>query len=354
LSPDQLLLLCWVVFSFIPELPHPAPILAGPQGSNKSTFQKVLKELIDPSSVQAQANPNGLNDFIQTASHHWFLVLDNLSHLSEWLSDAICRVITGGGFTKRELYSDDSDVIYDFKHIVGLNGINLVVEKADLLDRSLIFNLKRSKQFTKEEIFWATFEERKPYILGGIFNTLVKACGLIATIPEPEDNFRMADFAHWGSAIAQALGFNSKDFIEAYKTNVSKQNQEALDASPVGMALIEFMSDKNQWTGTPTDLLNEFEKLTEQLHININSKLWPKDARWVWRRITDILPNLEAEKIKASQSRDKQRFITLKKTPEDQPASNSELLVEPIRPQTDITDDSDIILGKEMESELPF
>jgi hypothetical protein len=354
LSHDQLLLLCWVVFSFIPDLPHPAPILAGPQGSNKSTFQKALKELIDPSSVQAQASPSSLNEFIQIASHHWFLVLDNLSHLSEWLSDAICRVITGGGFTKRELYSDDSDVIYDFKHIIGLNGINLVVEKADLLDRSLIFNLKRSKQFTKEETFWAKFEERKPYILGGVFEILVKTLNIIKTLPEPEDNFRMADFAHWGSAIAQALGFKAQDFIEAYKANVSKQNQEALDASPVGIALIEFMSDKDEWIGTATDLLNEFEKLADPLHININSKLWPKDARWVWRRITDILPNLEAEKIKATQSRDKQRFITLKKTSEDQLASKSELLIEPITHHPDITDNNDIILGKEIESELPF
>lgn len=314
LSPEQKLLLCWTVFSFIPDLPHPAPILAGPQGSNKSTFQKVLKELIDPSSVLAQTSPSGVNDFIQTSSHHWFLVLDNVSHLPEWLSDTICIVITGGGFSKRELYSDDADVIYDFKHIVGINGINLVVDKADLLDRSLIFNLKRTNKFTTEKVFWAKFEEREPYILGGIFDVLVKTLNQIANTPEPTEPFRMADFAHYGSVIAHALGFDSKDFIEAYKANISRQNQEALDASPVGVALLEFMSNRENWVGTPTDLLNELEKLTEQLHINPKHKLWPKDARWVWRRINEILPNLETENIKATQSRDKQRLITLQKT----------------------------------------
>ena len=351
LSPEQKLLLSWVVFSFVPDLPHPARILAGPQGSNKSTFQKVLKELIDPSSVQAQTTPNGVDDFIQTSSHHWFLVLDNVSHLSESLSDTICRVITGGGFSKRELYSDDSDVIYDFKHIIGINGINLVVEKADLLDRSLIFNLKRTNNFTTEKVFWSKFEERKQYILGGVFDVLVKTIRLLNKTPEPSEHFRMADFAHWGSVIVQSLGFDSSDFVEAYKANVSRQNEEAIDASPVGIALIEFMSSQEEWIGTATELLTELEKLAEKLHINIKSKIWPKDARWVWRRIVDILPNLESEKIRAFQNRDKQRFITLQKIKDEKP----ELLIERIESSDDISDDIDNILrGEDLGEGLPF
>lgn len=346
-SFEQKLLLCWVVFSFVPDLPHPAPILFGPQGSNKSTFQKVLKELIDPSSVQAQTIPNGVDDFIQVSSHHWFLVLDNVSRLSEALSDTICRVITGGGFSKRELYSDDSDVVYDFKHIIGINGINLVPDKADLLDRSLIFNLKRTNNFTTEKVFWAKFEARKQYILGAIFDVLVKTLELIETTPEPSEPFRMADFAHWGTAIAQALGFDSKDFIEAYKANISRQNQEAIDASPVGIALIQFLSDKDSWTGTATELLTELEKLAEQLHIDTGGKLWPKDARWVWRRINEILPNLETEDIRASQSRDKQRLITLQK--------NDDIVDEVSQPQSDNNDNTDNIIDALMGEEgLPF
>lgn len=350
LSPEQKLLLCWTVFSFIPDLPHPAPILAGPQGSNKSTFQKVLKELIDPSSVQAQTSPKGVDDFIQTSSHHWFLVLDNVSHLSESLSDTICRVITGGGFSKRELYSDDSDIIYDFKHIIGINGINLVVEKADLLDRSLIFNLKRTNNFTTEKIFWSKFEERKQYILGGIFDVLVQTLRLISTTPEPNEQFRMADFAHHGAVIAEALGFKSDDFINAYKTNISKQNQEVLDASPVGVALIKFMAGKDQWQGTPTELLTELEALAEGLHINQHHRSWPKDARTVWRRISDILPNLESEGIKAERGKDKERFVLLQKIKE-----NSKPLIESLKSTNDIRDDIDDILGgKDLGEGLPF
>lgn len=316
LSQDQLLLLCWVVFAFVPSLPHPAPVVHGPQGSNKSTFLKVLKELIDPSAVQAQTTPNGATEFIQVSSHHWFLVLDNLSHLPEWLSDVICRVITGGGYSKRELYSNDDDVIYDFKHLVGLNGITLIVDRADLLDRSLIFGLKRTNSFKTEKTFWTEFEERKSWILGGIFDVLVKSIKLMAVTSEPKGAWRMADFAHWGGAISQALGFSTEDFLKAYQTNIDQQNQEAIDSSPIAVAITEFMSDQDKWLGTPTELLGELEKLMEKLHINKNDKLWPKDARWVWRRIMQVLPNLEMQGIKANQGRDKQRIITLQKVKE--------------------------------------
>lgn len=344
LSGEQLLVLCLLVFALVPGLPHPAPILNGPQGSKKSTFHKVLKTLIDPSSVEVKGNPRDLTEFIQTTSHHWFLVLDNITHLQEWLSDAICRIITGGGFSKRELYSDDDDILYSFQHIIGINGINLVVEKADLLERSLLLGLKRTKKFKTEKVFWAQFEECKPYLLGAMFDTLVKTLKILSNTLEPDGEFRMADFSHWGSAIAQALGYRAEDFLEAYKANISNQNKEALEASPVGLAIIYFMFDRNKWSGTPTELLSELEKITPKLRIDQNHKSWPKDARWVWRRISEVLPNLETEGIKATRDKDDTRLIILEKTPNndvnddgngDHPHNK--------QPQADITDNKDNI-----------
>ncbi|TSC88008.1 MAG: Uncharacterized protein G01um10147_239 [Microgenomates group bacterium Gr01-1014_7] len=314
LSDEQLLTLCWLVFGLVPGLPHPALVLYGSQGSKKTTLHKILKELLDPSSIEVNGSQKNITEFVQTVSHHWFLVLDNMTYLPEWLSDAMCRVISGGGLSKRELHSDDDDILYNFRHIVGINGINLMIEKADLYERSLIFVLKRIKKFKTEKLFWAQFEERKPYILGALFDTLVKTLQIISTTPEPEGEFRMADFAHWGPTIAQALGYEANDFLKAYKANIYKQNKEALEASPVGLAVIDLMSDQDRWSGTPTELLSELDKIALKLRIDQDHKSWPKDARWVWRRISEVLPNLEEEGIKASKGKDDARLIILEKT----------------------------------------
>jgi hypothetical protein len=38
------------------------------------------------------------------------LAFDNLSGLPAWLSDALCRLASGGSFAVRQLYTDDDDV----------------------------------------------------------------------------------------------------------------------------------------------------------------------------------------------------------------------------------------------------
>lgn len=367
LSGEQLLILCWLIFGLIPNLPHPSPILNGGQGSKKTTFLKVLKTLLDPSSVETKRAPAIESEFMQTASHHLFLILDNVTSLPGWLSDSICSIITGAGYSKRELFTDDDDISYSFKHLIGINGINLVVEKADLLERSIIFSLIRTKKFKTERVFWAQFEERKPYLLGAMFDTLVKTLQIIKNTPEPEGEFRMADFVHWSSAIAQALGYKSEDFIHAYKANINSQNDEALDASPVGTCVIYFMSDQESWSGSPTELLSEFEKIAINLKIDQKSKAWPKEPRWLWKRINEVLPNLEEVGIKATRDKGDTRLIVLERIPKNDVNDVNDDSNDGSNPsettQTDIKDNKDIISAnsskqQEMEDvdpdELPF
>jgi hypothetical protein len=52
-----------------------------------------------------------VHDLVIAAANGWVVSLDNLSHLQKWLSNAICRLSTGGGFATRELYSDADEVL---------------------------------------------------------------------------------------------------------------------------------------------------------------------------------------------------------------------------------------------------
>ncbi len=92
------------------------------------------------------------------------------------ISDLLCRAVTGAGFSKRALYSNDDDFISKFKRGIGVNGINLATTRADFLDRSLIIKLKRiakEKRRKKEDID-REFEKLRPFVLGYIFDVLVK------------------------------------------------------------------------------------------------------------------------------------------------------------------------------------
>jgi hypothetical protein len=47
------------------------------------------------------------------ASNGYLLAFDNLSGLPNWLSDALCRLATGGSFAVRQLYTDDEEMLFE-------------------------------------------------------------------------------------------------------------------------------------------------------------------------------------------------------------------------------------------------
>lgn len=72
----------------------------------------------------------------------WVVVYDNLSGISSVQSDAICRTATGAGFTTRTLYADDEETVFEFVRPQLLTGIDSLATRGDLLERSILVNLK--------------------------------------------------------------------------------------------------------------------------------------------------------------------------------------------------------------------
>jgi hypothetical protein len=233
-------------------------MIFGDHGSAKSTLTKVKKALLDPSVIDECTPPTTLHEFIQLLAHHWYVPLGNLTTLPGWMSDCISRASTGSGFSKRELYTDDDDVVYRFFRIVGLNGINLVADKPDLLDWALLFgDLARIADTERREdaAVWGQFAVRKPAILGAMFDALAGAMQRIEGVQLTQTP-RMADFTRWGCAVVEALRQSRDAFLHAYQTNIASQHDEAIEVSPLGMALLVFMENKEAWEGSPSALLN--------------------------------------------------------------------------------------------------
>ena len=61
---------------------------------------------------------------------------DNVKHVPSWLSDEACKAVTGIGQTRCKLYTDDDDILYEYKRCLGFNGINLNLTEPDALDRT--------------------------------------------------------------------------------------------------------------------------------------------------------------------------------------------------------------------------
>ena len=294
-SSQNLLLLVYLVTCFLPEIPHPIPVLYGPQGSGKTTIFRMLRGLIDPSCTPVLSFPKNTSELVQQLSHHWSPFYDNLGLISESNSDLLCRAVTGEGFTKRKNYSDDDDIIYSYRRCIGLNGVDAIVQRPDLLDRSILFELDRisSSRRQEERKLLKLFEDQRPVLLGAIFDALSEAIRIYPSINLSELP-RMADFASWGCAIAVALGYSEEDFLAAYSLNYQMRNKEALQANPLGSVILEFMEERDFWEGSATELFSAIGSIVNSQGTNIKSPLWPKAPHALTVRLNQISTNLRA------------------------------------------------------------
>lgn len=196
LKEDHILFLCWMVSCFVPEIPHAISIIYGEKGAAKSTACEILKMLIDPSVLEHMTLENDQRTLVINLTNHWYLPFDNVSSISSSTSDMLCRAVTGGGVQQRKLCTNAEDYVFKFKRCLSINGINNVATRADLLDRSILFELKRISGKDRKEIreVYENFEKDRESILGGIFDVLSKAMRLYDSV-KLESLPRMADFA---------------------------------------------------------------------------------------------------------------------------------------------------------------
>ena len=310
------LIVGWLVAALSPTSPYLVLILQGEQGSAKSFTARLLRALIDPSTVPLCAAPREERDLAISATNAWVVAYDNLSGLPAWLSDGLCRLATGGGLRTRQLYTDDQEALFAATRPVILNGIEDTATKPDLLDRAIVVKLPRIETYRGEKDLLAEFESARPRILGALLDAIVAALRNLATTridPLP----RMADAALWVTAAEPALPWPTGGFLESYTGNRAEATEIALDADSVAAPVLQLMGDKNSWEGTATELLTALGPLVGERP----PKDWPSDASRLSGRLRRLAPSLRATGMEVTcgvnDGRGRRRLICIKKLSPD-------------------------------------
>jgi hypothetical protein len=289
---------------------------SGAMGSGKTTIQRLIKRLLDPTAPETvRFDPR---DFLQKAMHAYIVMADNQNTIPEWASDTLCRLVTGEADSKRRLYTDDEDFIIELRRAALLNGINLPTDRGDVLDRSLVVELERIPDGDRktEEQIWELFAREHPALLGALFDTLAKAIALKPSV-KLSRRPRLADWGEYAASVYEVMGWGAEMFLKDWDEVVKVQNQATLDGSPVAQAIIKFMEDKDEYTDASSKLHSKLKVVAAQLGVDVErDKAWPKSARWLWRRIKEVLPLLVAAGIEAERAEDRSGTkIILRKSP---------------------------------------
>jgi hypothetical protein len=172
---DFVLIVAWLLAALRAGGPYPLLAISGEQGSAKTVLSKLLKALIDPNAAPVRSLSREERELMIAANNGYLLAFDNLSGLPSWLSDALCRLATGGSFAVRQLYTNDEEILFEAARPILLNSIEEVVSRPDLGDRAIFLTLAPigEAQRRPENELWREFEIARPRILGALLDAVV-------------------------------------------------------------------------------------------------------------------------------------------------------------------------------------
>ncbi|MEU4483440.1 ATP-binding protein [Streptomyces purpurascens] len=304
----------WLVAAWIPDIPHPALVCKGEQGTGKSKAAQMFINLVDPSPAAKRSQPRDEKAWSRQAFSSWALCLDNISTIPPWLSDTLCKAVTGDGVVDRALYTDDDVVVLTFKRVLAMTTIDAGALAGDLAERVLLLDLLLidSTRRRSEEELDATFDAVRPAVLGALFDVLACALAVLPSV-RLESMPRMADFARVLAAVDQTQGWRTLDDYLATSANVAT---DAMEGDQFAMAIAALVDQAGTWQGTAAQLL---EALPAPL---VRPPNWPKDATRASGRVKRLAPLLRSigitvDDTQRSRDRHRHRLLTLSRAPDE-------------------------------------
>jgi hypothetical protein len=322
---DFRLLVAWLTASLRPVGPYPILVLYGEQGSAKSTLARILRLLIDPQDCALLAEPKSTRDLMVTAANGWLLAFDNVSAIDDRLSDSFCRLVSGGGFATRALFTNDERTVISAQRPVILNGIEEFVVRGDLIDRCVFLHLPTIPPAFRrcEESFWQAFKADYAQIFGGVLDVLAGGLRELPAVNLPELP-RMADYARWGEAVGRALGWAPDAFLSTYLSNRRHATVPALLDSALATTLFQLGRELEgpRWQGwSPSVLFDELTQFVEERDARAVGHLsaaqarkkqlasaagWPRNAQAFSKELRRVAPQLRLHGLAIHFERDNQ------------------------------------------------
>jgi|GEM_PF-4862103 len=283
-TDDELLLVVgFLIICFHPEGPYCVLVIEGGEGSAKTTTCFFIKSIVDPNRTPYRSLTHQEKDlFISTKSQH-LLTFDNVSYIKQGQSDILCRIITGGSFGNRKLYSDDDESVLHAINPVIINGISNLVLSPDLVSRSIEIQLQSFKkdEDAKSELdplntgddqsnsgnsprentgreyedinsLNESFQKYHPSILGALMDLLSNALKnyKINKIPIRD---RLVSQLRWVTA-AFTGSHNRERFLEIYRRYRSSAESKAVSDDLIAEKLYEIVAVTGKWEGIVTEL----------------------------------------------------------------------------------------------------
>jgi hypothetical protein len=302
---DKKLIIGFLVYGLMNvSAPNPILLMRGEQGTGKTFAAGLLVSLLSPTSASLRMLPSNHEALAALALKNRVCAFDNVSAISDKLSDSLCTISTG---ITASVKTSIPGIVTTGKAScpIIINSIHDVVRRPDLLDRSLNVLFKQLEERIDSEKLTQFAENTKPHTLGVLFDGVVAALANKDKVAV-ENMPRMADFARVVTAAESGLGWPSNTFMQAYAGNIEASAKEELDNNMLARAVLLYMKGKKaSQRHTATEWVRELQHECQYEPWKMHLPVSPISLSNELARIAPLLRTggLEVERIKSDGSR---------------------------------------------------
>lgn len=243
-NPDHLKLVVGVMVACLRSgYPVPGLVFDCEPGSAKTEALKTTRMFIDPHVSDTPGLPKNEEDLLVAANAQWLPCFDNVANMSRGMSDALCRLVTGGGKSGRKLYKDDEAHHIAVMRSFVMSAVESPTMMNDFIDRTITIPLARIEKYIPLRQFEKRRAEVMPVIMGALLDGASSALRRLDEVEEVHIGKlpRMADFALWVEAAGQAFGWEDGEFIAAYNNMLDERMAKNAADNPLCILLREWL-----------------------------------------------------------------------------------------------------------------
>jgi hypothetical protein len=247
-------LACRVAALLYPTATHPVEIFAAnTSGALKTSSARNMKRWTDPGPSLPM--PADRRSWAVTASNGYQVLMENVSSIPAWWSDAVCRGSSGDSWADRALYEDNEVAAWKFSVVPIIEGIGVVSARADLADRTLRHHLVRPTWYLGDDEAEDAWQAAHPAALGGLLDLAaqVSALHVSGRLPRPRAG-RLAVY-EWVLAAVDVLRGNNGAGAAWLAQNKAAVAADAIASQHLPAAIAAMI--KAPWSGTAQDLLRD-------------------------------------------------------------------------------------------------
>jgi len=277
---QKMLVLATVCSFAMSDIVRPILCFVGPKGSGKTTNVRVIRTLLDPREPLFNNTVKYEKEMAILFSQNALPCIDNMSDMSRNMSDIFCKTVTGSGFESRTLYTDTDLTHMIYRRGMLMTALDLPSTMPDFLSRCIHISLdEMGDEACSENLLLEQFEEDKPKIFGGLLQTIAHAKSHIEWMKFKKLP-RLADYAMFGAAVCDVLGYDPNEFMKALFLNVDLEKQNISQSNdPIVEMLVEYMKETEEFDGSTTELLASLKKLFPRIASNLSAEALGKKLK---------------------------------------------------------------------------